>query len=143
MILADVNVLVYAYRRDATDHPRFHAWLDSLAAAPTSFGYSDIVLSGFVRVVTNPRVFARPTSLEHALAFADDVRTRPNAVPVEPGPRHWSIFEDLCLRAGAKGNLVTDAFLAALAIESGSEWITADRDFARFPGLSWRHPLDG
>jgi toxin-antitoxin system PIN domain toxin len=136
-------VLVYAYRRDASDHPRFHAWLDQLAAAPSSFGYSDIVLSGFVRVVTNPRVFASPTPLEQALAFADDVRTRPNAVPVEPGPRHWSIFEDLCRRAGARGNLVTDAFLAALAIESGSEWITADRDFARFPGLVWRHPLDG
>jgi len=143
MILVDVNVLVYAHRRDAVDHPRFHEWLDSLAAAPSSFAYSDIVLSGFVRVVTNPRVFARPTSLEQALEFADDVRTRPNAVPVEPGSRHWSIFEDLCRRAGAKGNLVTDAFLAALAIESGSEWITADRDFARFPGLRWRHPLDG
>jgi len=59
-----------------------------------------------------------------------------------PGPRHWEIFARLCRKIGARGNRVPDAFLAALAIESGSEWMTADRGFARFPGLRWRHPLD-
>lgn len=73
--------------------------------------------------------------------FADELRTLSNCVPIAPGPRHWSIFCHLCREAGAKGNLVPDAFLAALAIESGSEWITTDRGFSRFPGLRWRHPL--
>lgn len=99
------------------------------------------MLSGFVRVATHPRVFDPPAPAAAALAFADALRAQPNAVLVAPGPRHWIIFERLCLAAGAKGNLVPDAFLAALAIESGSEWITTDRDFSRFPGLRWRHPL--
>jgi len=75
------------------------------------------------------------------LAFADALRSQPNAVIVAPGPRHWEIFDRLCRHVEARGNLVPDAYLAALAIESGSEWITAVRDFSRFPGLRWRHPL--
>jgi toxin-antitoxin system PIN domain toxin len=143
MILTDVNVLIYAHRKDAVDHDRFRGWLESTVAAPSAFGYSELVLSSFVRIVTSPRAFMLPTPLDVALDAADRLRNRPNAVGVAPGPRHWSIFSDLCRRSGAKGNLVADAFLAALAIESGSEWITADRDFARFPRLRWRHPFDG
>ena len=104
---------------------------------------SDLVLSGFLRVVTHPRIFDPPTPMDIALAFVDHVRDRPNCVPVSPGTRHWEIFVRLCESAGVKGNVVPDAFLAALAIESGSEWITADRDYARFPGLRWRHPFEG
>lgn len=104
-------------------------------------GVSDLVLSGFVRIATHPRIFSPPAPAEQALAFATALRRQPTAVPVAPGPRHWEIFERLCLGAGARGNLVSDAYLAALAIESGSEWITTDRDFSRFPGLRWRHPL--
>jgi toxin-antitoxin system PIN domain toxin len=102
----------------------------------------DLVLSGFVRVVTHPRIFAVPSPIDVALAFAGEVRNRSNCVPVTPGRRHWPIFVELCLAAGAKGNLVPDAWMAALAIESGSEWVTTDRDYARFPGLRWRHPLE-
>jgi toxin-antitoxin system PIN domain toxin len=93
-------------------------------------------------VVTHPRVFAAPTPLAEALDFLRQVRDRPNRVEVAPGARHWSLFTALCERTGATGNRVPDAYLAALAIESGSEWITTDRGFARFPGLSWRHPLE-
>ena len=75
--------------------------------------------------------------------FAAALRDRSNAVLVAPGPRHWTIFERLCTESGARGNLVPDAYHAALAIESGSEWITTDRDYGRFPGLRWRHPLAG
>jgi toxin-antitoxin system PIN domain toxin len=99
------------------------------------------VLSGFLRVVTHPRVFNPPSTLEMALAFARDIRSQPNCVPIRPGPRHWEIFEKLCRTANVKGNLVPDAYLAALAIESGSEWITTDRDYARFSELHWRHPF--
>lgn len=99
------------------------------------------MLSGFVRVATHPRVFAPPAPVDQALAFADALRGQPNAVLLAPGPRHWQIFERLCIESGARGNLIADAYLAALAIETGSEWLTTDRDFSRFPGLRWRHPL--
>jgi hypothetical protein len=102
---------------------------------------SELVLSGFLRVVTHPRVFRDPSLLKDALAFVSQVRDQPHRVPVAPGPRHWRIFMDLVRETGAKGNLVPDAYLAAMAIESGSEWVTTDRDFARFPNLRWRHPL--
>lgn len=74
--------------------------------------------------------------------FTQAIRSRPNSVTVTPGPRHRHIFHDLRVRAKAKGNLVTDAYFAALAIEWGCEWISTDGEYARFPGLTWRRPLD-
>jgi toxin-antitoxin system PIN domain toxin len=141
VLLPDVNILVYAYREDAPDHPNYGQWLQDLLESPNAYAVSDLVLSGFLRVVTHPRVFDPPAPIEHAMSFAEVVRSRPNAVPVAPGPRHWSIFANLCRVSGVKGNLVPDAYLAALAIESGSEWVTTDRDYSRFPGLRWRHPF--
>lgn len=141
MRLTDVNVLVYAHIAGTPRHPEYLAWMERLLEDDSAFGYSDLVLSGFLRVVTNPRVFSPPSALDTALAFVDQIRSRPNAVPVNPGPRHWDLFIALCRGAGARGNLVPDAYLAALAIESGSEWITTDRDYSRFPGLRWSHPL--
>ena len=105
------------------------------------FGIPDLVLSDCLRILTHPRVFDPPTPGPRALAFASQLRDHPHAVQIVPGPRHWAIFRGLCEQTAARGNLVPDAFLAALAIESGSEWITTDRDYAQFPGLSWRHPL--
>lgn len=141
MFLPDVNVLVYAHREDAPHHAPCHAWLEAVVNDHASFGVSELVLSGFVRVVTHPKVFVRPSTLPEALAFVEQLRGRPNAATVSPGERHWEIFRSLCEQAGAKGNLVQDAYLAALAIESGCEWVTTDRDFSRFEGLRWRHPL--
>ena len=142
MILPDVNVLVYAHREDAPDHQAYFDWLKSLILGEQAYGLTDLVLSGFLRVVTHPRVFTPPSSLKQALAFIHEIRNQPNCVLIQPGTRHWAIFENLCLSANAKGNLVPDAYLAAIAIESGSEWITTDRDYSRFPGLHWRHPLE-
>ena len=143
MQLADVNVLVYAFRQDSARHEACRAWIEELTSGDTAFAYSELVLSGLVRVVTHPRVFRTPTPLADALAFTAALRGQPHAVPVAPGPRHWDIFTRLCELGQAKGNLVPDAYLAALAIESGSEWVTTDRDFARFPGLRWRPPEPG
>jgi toxin-antitoxin system PIN domain toxin len=142
MLLTDVNILVYAHRRDAPDHALFREWLERAINSDEAYGISDLVLSGFLRVVTHPRVFNPPSPLSEALAFTAALRARPNYVPIVPGPRHWDVFVSLCRRANARGNLVPDAYLAALAIESGSEWITTDRGFARYPGLRWRHPLE-
>ena len=141
MVLPDVNVLVYAFRADMEQHAPHRAFVQGLVEGDEAFGLSSQVLSGFVRVVTHPRIFATPDPLEEALFFAQTLRASERAVSIEPGPRHWEIFERLCREGNARGNLVADAYLAALAIESGCEWITTDRDYARFPGLRWRHPL--
>lgn len=142
MILPDVNVLVGAHRTDAVDHSRYKAWLQNVANGEEAFGLSTLVLSGFLRIVTHPRIFAPASTIEDGLTFIDQLRSQQNCVMISPGPRHWDIFVDLCRSAEARGNLVPDAYLAALAIESGSEWITTDRDFARFPDLRWRHPFN-
>ena len=143
MILPDVNVLVYAHREDTPNHAAFLAWLEGVINGDAAYGMSDLVLSGFLRVVTHPRIFDPPSTTEQALAFAAEVRNQPHCVQIRPGARHWDIFEKLCRTAGIKGNLVPDAYLAALAIESGSTWITTDRDYSRFDELALRHPLDG
>lgn len=142
MILVDVNILVYGFRADAPDHAKYRNWWQRQVGSQQPFGLADLVLSGFLRVVTHPRVFVPPSPLEDALRFVETLKRLPNYVEIRPGPRHWDLFVSLCRSANARGNLVPDAFLAALAIESGSEWITSDRDYSRFPGLRWRHPLD-
>ncbi len=141
MILTDVNVLVYAHRKDADNHMHYRSWLSDVMQSPTSFGVTDLALSGFLRIVTHPKVFVDPSPSEVALAFANQIREQPNCVVIAAGERHWSIFNQLIRAVAAKGSLVPDAYFAALAIEAGAEWITTDRDDARFPGLKWRHPL--
>ena len=141
MLLVDVNVLVYAFRRDAPDYRRYANWLRELIDSDAAFGLADLVLSGFMRIVTHPAIFAPPSTIERATSFVDQLRRRPQCVSVAPGPRHWGVFTALCRQAGATGNLVPDAYLAAMAIESGCEWISTDRGFARFSGFRWRHPF--
>ena len=141
MKLFDVNVLVNAYRGDADHHEPCKAAIEDTISSPAAFGLAPIVLIGFLRVVTHRRVFKTPTSLVDAIEFVEALRSMPQAVIVEPGPRHWEIFTALCLEARATGDLVPDAYLAALAVEAGCEIVTTDRDFARFGGLSWSDPL--
>lgn len=141
MLAPDVNVLVYAFREEMPEHEPCLAWLRSIVQGEAAFAVFDLVLSGFLRIVTHPRIFSTPTPLGAALDFVDVVRTRPNCITVQPGGRHWSIFEGLCRESRARGNLVVDAYLAALAIESGCEWVTTDRDYAAFPGLKIQSPL--
>ena len=135
MILADVNILVQAFREDSPRYRELRPWLEDLVYSQSSFGLSELVLSGFLRVVTHPRIFNPPTPLDDALTFVEALRGLPNCAILAPGPRHWAIFTRLCRESGASGNLIPDAYLAALAIESGSEWVTTDLDFKRFSGL--------
>jgi toxin-antitoxin system PIN domain toxin len=142
MLLPDVNVLVYAHREDSTvDHSRYAAWLTDLATRREPFALSVLALSAVVRITTNPRIFRRPSNLDEVFAFIEELRARPNARVVGPGPEHLAIFEDLCRRAGATGKLVADAQHAAVAVEHGCTLVTTDSDFDRFPALRWRHPL--
>ena len=140
MRLADANILVNAFREDAAGHHACRRWLDAVVRSEEPFAVADSVLAGFLRIVTLPNVFKIPTPLAKALDFCEVLRSVPNAVPIAPGDRHWGIFLGLCRAADAKGNLIPDAWLAAVAIESGCELVTMDRDFARFQGLRWSTP---
>lgn len=141
MLLCDVNVLVYAHREDSPSHAAYLEWLENLINSDETFAVSELVLSGFLRIVTHPKIFNPPSSLDDALAFVGVIRQQPNCIVVSAGERHWDIFQKLCQSANAKGNLIPDAYHAALAIESGCEWITTDRGFSRYPGLRWRPPF--
>ena len=140
MILPDVNVLIYAFRPDASHHAVCRPWLEKALADDARFGISPLALSALVRITTTARIYRPPSLVEEALAFCDTVLDRANCQIVEPGERHWSIFKRLCREGNVRGPLITDAWYAALAIEWGCEWITLDRGFARFPGLKWSTP---
>jgi len=141
MLLPDVNVLVYAFRRESLDHDRHRSWLDSLVNGRSDFALSELVVSGVLRVVTNPRVFRTPTPPELAVEFVESIMSSPACRVLRPGDRHLGIFLDFVRSMQLRGNDVADAFHAALAIESGSEWVTADRGFSRFDGLRWHPPF--
>jgi uncharacterized protein len=142
MLMPDVNVLVGAHRTDAPEHERLRAWLEAAVGGREVVGLTDAVLTGFVRIVTHPRVFVDPTPLNVAFDQAETLRGAAGMHRVAPGAQYWSIFVELCRRGSARGNLVADAAHAATAIEAGATWISLDRDFARFPGLRWRSPLE-
>lgn len=142
MRCVDVNVLVYAHRRESPDHERYRAWLESVRRDDEPLALSGPVLCGFLRVVTHHRVFREPTPLATAIGFVAALRSSPNVVSVEPGERHWDIFMELCREIGARGNDVADAYHAAVAVENGATWYSADRGFARFRSLRWIHPLE-
>ncbi len=140
MKLPDVNVLIAAFRNDAPQHSGCRLWLDTVVRSNTRFGVSPLVLAAVVRVTTNTRLPKIPSSITDAFGFCDDLLRQPHCQVVEPGERHWDIFKRLCIETNTRGPLVTDAWYAALAIEWSCEWITMDRDFARFPGLRWSAP---
>ena len=140
MILPDVSILVHAFRADSQNHDLCYRWLDSVVNGDTRYGLAPQVLSGFLRIVTHPKVFNVPSALGEALSYCQLLIGLPHCVAIQPADQHWRIFCDLCRQADARGNLIPDAWFAAIAIESGSQWITLDRDFARFPGLNWRLP---
>ena len=141
MLLLDVNVCVYAIRKDTPDHTGYRIWVNDVLNGDEPVGISDLVLSGVIRIITNHRIFRQPSTTKQALDSCRALRSGPAAVPLRPGERHWEIFESLCRETSAKSNAVPDAYHAALAIENGATWITTDRGFARFPGLRFRHPL--
>lgn len=142
MIACDVNVLIYAHDEASPRHVEYQAWLKRSVGGIEPFGLPSIVASGFLRIVTHPKILARPLAVDAAIDLIDDLRAAPAVVPLEPGRRHWSIFTGLCRQVSARGNAVPDAYLAALAIEHGCTWCSADRGFTRYPGLRSQHPLD-
>lgn len=143
MILPDVDVLVYAHRGEAPEHADYARWLQAVTEKPEPFAMSEPVMSGFLRVVTHRKVFRTPTPLARAVEFLEEITAQSNCRVIRPGPRQWPIFLALCRASRATDKLVADAFHAAVALEHGCEWVTADADFGRFAGLRWSHPLRG
>ncbi|MBI3928729.1 MAG: type II toxin-antitoxin system VapC family toxin [Armatimonadetes bacterium] len=141
MLLPDINALIYAHRSDSPEHQRYSDWLVRLVESPSPFGLSDFVMTGFVRIVTNRRVFREPTPRTVAVDFLANLLSQPNCVMVLPSSRQWRLMMELCEQADVVGPLVSDAYLAAQAIDHGCELVTTDSDFARFQGLRWSHPL--
>jgi len=141
MILPDVNVLIEAIRPDALNYKACRQWLESVVNGDAAYGMSPQVLSSVARTMTNRRVVPYPYSLDQILEFSNLLLGQPHCHIIQPGPRHWKIFTALCRDTNATGNLIPDAWFAALAIESGCEWITLDRDFRRFDGLRYRAPF--
>lgn len=140
MLLMDVNIFVYAYREDSKDHVFFRDWLQSVLNSDSNFGYSTLVLSGFLRIVTHPKIFETPSPYEHALSFCNQVVEMKNAVNILPSDRHWDIFTGLLQKYEATGNIIPDLYHAALAIESGSEWVTTDKGFIKIKEIKTIYP---
>ncbi len=135
MYLLDVNVLVAAHRADHPVHAQVKAWLDLMIDGGDDFGVPLAVWGSFLRIATNRRIFPVPSPVADAFAFIDAVRAQAHALAIEPGERHIALLAQCCDQAGAAGDLVPDAILAAVALENGATIVSLDRDFARFPGL--------
>lgn len=141
MLMPDVNVLIYAHRKDESRHRAYASWLKRLVDGAEPFSLSVLVAVGFVRIVTNPRIYEDPTPLPVALAAIEQMTAHPRCRLATPAPTHLDNVVRLCRAAGATGKLVADAQHAALAISEGCTWVTRDADFARFEshGLRWQH----
>ena len=142
MILPDVNVLAYAFRRESVDHDRYAGWLTELLAGTDDLGLAESALVGFVRIVTNSRIYADPAPTAVALEFVRALRDAPRARMLSPANATWAALEVLANEdRQVRGNLLPDAWLAALALTHGCRLATADRGFARFPQLDWFDPV--
>ena len=141
MTLVDANLLLYAYDPRAAQHQASRTWLADALSGHELIGFAWMTLWAFLRISTNPRVFERPLAIDEAEALVEAWLARPMVRILEPGDRHWRILRDLTQSGQAKGALVMDAALAAIAIEHGATLATTDRDFSRFDGLAWRNPI--
>ena len=142
MLCVDANVLVYAHRADLPEHADYRALLERLANDDEPLGLPDVVLSGFVRVVTNRRILRDPKTSDEAWEAVDALLAAPAAMRLRAGERHWVSFRRLATDISARGNDIPDAYVAAYAVENNATLLSADRGFARFNRLRWSHPMD-
>jgi toxin-antitoxin system PIN domain toxin len=140
VLLPDVNVLVAAHREAVPRHQEARTWLVAALAGEETVALCLPVVSGLVRVATSPRVFAPPSTHDEVFAFISHLAAHPTTAWVNPGRRHLPLLEELCRDGDARGDLVSDAVIAALAMEAGATVVTYDRDFARFSGVRWSTP---
>lgn len=141
MILIDANLLLYAYNPDAEEHEPARRWFESVLSGPAPVRFAWITILAFLRIATSPRVFSQPLTPEEAVAAVASWLEQPTTGLMDAGPQHWTILASLLIEGQAKGPLVMDAHLAALAIEHGATLCTTDRDFTRFDDLRHVNPL--
>lgn len=141
MILIDANLLLYAYHPDAEHHERCRVWLEDVLSGTDPVRFAWVTILAFIRISTSPRVFESPLSIDEAAGVVATWFAQPCVAALEPGERHWGILHGLLSAGQVRGPLVTDAHLAALALEHGATLHTNDRDFARFPDLRIVNPL--
>jgi hypothetical protein len=141
MLLPDVNILLYAYNSDARENAVMRGWWESSLQRQLTIGLPWVVILGFVRLITNRKMYPMPMHVQESLGHVRSWLARPNVQILAPGERHAEILFGLLEHLGIAGNLTTDAHLAALAIEYHAELVSADVEFARFPGLRWFNPL--
>lgn len=143
MLCLDVNILVYAQRADLPDNERYGQLLETWVNGFEPIGVPDMALSGFLRIVTNRRIFAEPTSVAEAWGYADRLVEAPTVMLLRASERHWAHARTLANDIDARGPDIADVYVAAYALDNNATFISADRGFARFSRLRWRHPLDG
>ena len=141
MIVVDANLLIYSYDTDSSHHRKSRAWVEKVFSGVEPVGLAWQTLSAFLRVVTNRRLPGSRLTVEQALQIVEEWFEQPNVRIVVPGDDHWSVLKRMIVEGQASGPLVSDAELVALTVEYGAVLYTADRDFARFPGLRWVNPL--
>ena len=140
MKLVDANVLLYAVNEADPKHERSRGWLDGALSGSETIGFSWLVVLAFLRLATRAGLFPRPLPVDHALAVVRAWLSHPTSVVAEPTPRHLDVLGGLLQAVGSGGNLVSDAHLAALALEHNATVVTYDTDFARFAGVHWEFP---
>lgn len=141
MIIPDINLLIYAHDAEAPHHTAARAWWEDSVNGREPIGLPCVVITGFIRLMTHPKVMRAPASPQQACAVIDDWLAQPRVRVLDPGPRYFAVFSGLLAQIGVAAGLTTDAHLAALAIEHAATLCSNDRDFARFAGLTWRNPL--
>jgi toxin-antitoxin system PIN domain toxin len=142
VIAPDVNVLVYAFREESERHEEYRAWLETSLNGADQVALFEPVLAAVLRIATHPAIFRTPSPRPTVEAFVDACLSAPAAISLRADERHWDLFRALCARADCRGNVIQDAYLAALALEHNCVFATTDRHFGRFPRLRWQHPLD-
>lgn len=141
MTVIDVNIFLYAYNKDASQHAEAFRWLSSLLASGESIGLPWVTIWAFLRISTNARIWDNPFSAKQAFGIMDEWVAQFAVILLQPGPRHLQILKALVANHRATGPMMTDAVLAALAIENGALLASTDQDFSRFNGLRWVNPL--
>ncbi len=141
MILVDANILLYAEDQLSPPHERARTWWDAQLSGADAVCLCWTVLCAFIRIGTNPRVFEHPLTLKQAISRVQSWLDQPCVRLIYPTERHWTVLQSLLTEGQALGNLVSDAHLAALALQHGCELMSTDADFARFPKVKWKNPL--
>ncbi|MBF0493296.1 MAG: PIN domain-containing protein [Deltaproteobacteria bacterium] len=138
MILCDVNIFINLYLTHNSEHKKIKSWFEEFLLSGENFAYSELVLSSFLRIISNPKMTKFAVPIDSALKFTDKIMQITHAISIRPGVKHWNIFSNYCSSLKLKANLIPDAYLAALAVEHECTWVSQDEDFKIFPNLDWK-----